>query len=586
VHQDGALRHPRSRYFAVLLLLGMLMFLPRGLAVDRMVSPDEKRWLTHSANFYRALTHGELDQTYQIEHPGVTIMWVGTLNYLWRYPSYPWEAPSQVDWRRQEVASFLWSRGREPLDLLTTAHLLMAMTISLVLATAGWWAFRLFGVASTSLGLLFVAADPFHIGLSRLLHLDGLTSAFVLLSLMALLCYLYRGGRRNDLVVAGLAGGLAALSKSPALFLAPFTGFVFLLEQRARSGSDSGFTGGQQRWAVRAFMLWAAVALGVFVLLWPAMWVDPILTVGRVVAAAVGYAVQGHEDPLYFRGRIFAGDPGWEFYPVSYLWRTTPPVLAGLVLAAAALTIRGAQALSPEQRRPLAVLLLFALLFTAFMSLGSKKFDRYVLAIYPPLALVAAAGWTAACRWVRQHCSPTAARATITVLVLSLVGAQIALARAAFPYYFSYYNPLLGGTSAAPAVMMVGWGEGLDQVARYLDSRADVPSPRVMIGVWGGTFSYFFHGRIRDSKFAPGEATIRDWKRSDFCVIYINQWQRQQIPNELLEYLSRRTPAFVLRLQGLTYAYVYDIRGVPPPNYMSHRPSPTPSTLRGEVGSP
>jgi hypothetical protein len=220
------------------------------------------------------------------------------------------------------------------------------------------------------------------------------------------------------------------------------------------------------------------------------------------------------------------------------------------------------------------------------MSLGSKKFDRYVLAIYPPLALVAAAGWTAACRWVRQHCSPTAARATITVLVLSLVGAQIALARAAFPYYFSYYNPLLGGTSAAPAVMMVGWGEGLDQVARYLDSRADVPSPRVMIGVWGGTFSYFFHGRIRDSKFAPGEATIRDWKRSDFCVIYINQWQRQQIPNELLEYLSRRTPAFVLRLQGLTYAYVYDIRGVPPPNYMSHRPSPTPSTLRGEVGSP
>jgi hypothetical protein len=101
-----------------------------------------------------------------------------------------------------------------------------------------------------------------------------------------------------------------------------------------------------------------------------------------------------------------------------------------------------------------------------------------------------------------------------------------------------------------------------------------------MIGVWGGTFSYYFKGQIRDSKFSPGEATIRDWVNSDFCVIYINQWQRRQLPDELLRYLRSLKPALVVRLEGLTYAYVYDIRGVPPPDYMYQNRKPKTSQSR------
>jgi hypothetical protein len=573
-YNTGASWRPRGRGLIVLALLGLAIAVPRVVALDRVVSPDEKRWLTHSANFYRALTWGELDQTYQIEHPGVTVMWIGTLGYLWRYPAYPQEAPGQIDWWRAEVASFLRAQGREPLELLTTGHLLMALTITLVLVGAAWWAMRLVGVGAASLGFLFIAADPFHIALSRLLHLDGLTSSLVLLSLLALLCYLYRGGRRLDLAMSGAAAGLAGLTKSPALFLIPFTGLVLLLELAARWRGQHRLTRTDWHWAVHLLAVWGAVGLAVFVVLWPAMWVDPLLTVWRILRAALGYAVQGHEDPLYFNGEIFEGDPGWHFYPVTYLWRTTPSVLVGLGLSATALVVPGARWLLRERRRPLAVLLLFAVLFTAFMSLGAKKFDRYLLSIYPPLALIAGVGWMAAFRWIRQRWSPRLGQATVAAAALLAVGAQAGLALAAFPYYFSYYNPLLGGTTAAPAVMMIGWGEGLDQAAHYLNSRSGAHSPRVMIGVWGGTFSYFFKGRIRDSKFSPGENTIRDWMHSDFCVTYINQWQRKQLPDELLEYLGGLKPVFVVRLQGLAYAYVYDIRGVPPPAYMGGHSTP------------
>jgi hypothetical protein len=116
--------------------------------------------------------------------------------------------------------------------------------------------------------------------------------------------------------------------------------------------------------------------------------------------------------------------------------------------------------------------------------------------------------------------------------------------------------------------MMVGWGEGLDQVARFLKDLSRSERPRVMLGVWTGTFSYFYDGPIQWSDFAPGEMTINDWKNSDYCMIYINQWQRGRLPQQLVDYLGQKEPVFVVRLQGLDYAYVYDLQTIDPPAYL------------------
>ncbi|MBA2670534.1 MAG: hypothetical protein H0U67_09200, partial [Gemmatimonadetes bacterium] len=78
-------------------------------------------------------------------------------------------------------------------------------------------------------------------------------------------------------------------------------------------------------------VIWGAVGLAVFVLCWPAMWVDPIGNLRAIVGEAVGYARSGHQEaPLFFNGRILQGDPGVLFYPITYLWRSTPVVLLGL----------------------------------------------------------------------------------------------------------------------------------------------------------------------------------------------------------------------------------------------------------------
>jgi hypothetical protein len=574
---------------AAVVLVFLATWLPRGLALDRLVTPDEPTWLTGAADFYQALSRGDFANTYQLEHPGVTTLWAGVAGFLWRYPAYAAEGPGEHAWDAGEVGPFLRQQGREPLEILAAGRSVMVLAVTVTLTAAFRVAVRLFDWGTALVGGLLMAADPFHVAHSRLLHQDGLLSCLVLLSLLAFLNYLYRGRRPFDLGLSAGAAGLAWLTKSPTLFLAPFLALLLLIEtvglssrwaevhlgvavvgRRAGRRARSPYTW-DTVWRVgRPLVVWGLIAGAVFVLLWPSMWVDPLWTAWRVLRAMVGYAGSGHEAALYFNGAIISDDPGPHFYPINFLWRSTPVVLGGLALLGLVVLVRPSLILQ-EQRRPLVALALFALLFTLFMTLGAKKFDRYLLPVFPPMALLGAAGWLAAGRWLGERPYPFTRLVAPAILLVGLL-VQAVLVIGAYPYYLSYYNPILGGTTAAPSVMMVGWGEGLDQVATYLESVDTAEPPPVTIGVWTGTFSYFYDGSIGHSNFAPGEDSRQAWREADYCVIYINQWQRGRLPAGLLAYLDKLTPVWTVRLAGLDYAYVYDIAGLPPPEYMLTEP--------------
>ena len=543
--------------------------LPRGLALNRVVTPDEVNWLTTSANFYLAVRQGDFAKTYQLEHPGITTLWAGAAGFLWRYPAYVDEGPGPLVYSEQEAGLVLRSLGHEPLDLIIAGRVFIVLTIIIVLAIAFLQAVPLVGFWPAVMGFLLIGLDPFHIAHSRILHQDGMASSFVLLALLAFLKFLYRGGRWHNLILSGAAAGLAWLTKSPMLFLVPFMGLLLLIELAKKRRMAGRLKGESLRWAAQTMIMWGSVGLAVFVLLWPAMWVDPIYTLRRVGGGMLSYAVHGHtEAALFFDGRIYTGDPGIHFYPITFLWRTTPIVFIGLVLAILALLAPQARSFLSKERVPLGMLLLFAALFTVFMTLGAKKFDRYLLPIYPPIDLVAGVGWVAAVSWILRQQPQRLRRIVAPAILLAALAGQAFVTASSSPYYFSYYNPMLGGTPQAPSVMMVGWGEGLDQAARFLNNQPGVDRQQVMLGLWSGTFSYFYDGKIRWSNFAPGETTIQDWEDSDYAVIYINQWQRGRLPDELVDYLMEEEPALVVRLQGLEYAYVYDLNRIPPPDYL------------------
>ena len=558
--RDCALKRPFI--LTTLLFIGVLLalWLPRGLALDRFATVDEPRWLMRSANFYHALTQRQWKYTFQREHPGVTVTWAGTAGFFWKFRNYIDVRPGQIE-RTGRLHLFLRNRHIESLDLLVAGRTFVVLGVTAALGLSFLMAWRMLGLLPAVFGFLLLALDPFQVALSRLLHLDGLVSALMLLSLLAFASYRHHGRRTVDLLLSGAAAGLAWLTKSPAFFLIPFIGLWVLVEwgvgRLRKPPYRSAVTMIWREFS--PLLVWAAVAAGVFVLLWPAMWVDPLGSLSRVFSLASTYASEGHDSRLFFGGIVYdIGQSPWYFYPVAYLWRTTPVTLLGLGIALLALLAPRRLRLPPERRRLVLVLLTFSLLFTLFISLSAKKFDRYLLPVFAPLDLVAAAGWLC----LADALSSRLKRVLGTGLLLGAVLlVQLAGVLSSAPYYFTYYNPLLGGLGKAPQVMLVGWGEGLDQAARYLNAKPGAEDMKVISWSADGPFSYFFKGSAGTIDY---DMSVRDLRRGDYVVFYLNQVQRQAPTAEILDYFARFEPEYVVRIAGVEYAWVYNMQDAPP----------------------
>jgi hypothetical protein len=543
---------------AVLVLLAL--WLPRSRSLDGDATIDEARWLLRSANFYQALASGDLRSTFQREHPGVTITWAGAAGFLWRYPGYAADAGEQMPGPTR-LQRFLCQNKHSPLELLAAGRRFVTAAIVAALALAFIPAVRLLGLAPALLGFLFIAGDPFLASLSRLLHLDGLVSALMLLCILWFADYLYRGRRGASLILSAAAAGLSWLTKSPALFLAPFVVLMALEDLlRTRKGLKS------LRWSdlwtlIRPLLAWLVIAAAVFILFWPAMWVDPLDTLQRMFNQALEYTVQGNRNAVFFKGQVYAGgESTWYYYLVAYLWRGSPLVLVGLGLAVLALLFRRKLALPELQVRLIAVLLLFAAVYTVFMSFGGQKYDRYLLPVFAPLDLAAGWGWFILLHALVRRFDRRFARLAAGTLAVGLVLIHALGLVQSYPYYYTYFNPLLGGLRRTGNVMMLGWGEGLDEAAGYLNSLPEAGKLRV--AVWyGDIFTYFFRGITAGMDENTSLAELQD---ADYAVVYVQQVQRQVPSPEVLRYFAGLTPEYTVRIDGVDYVWVYKLGEAPP----------------------
>jgi hypothetical protein len=572
----------------------LLALLPRVWDLDAFISWDEPKWASRSANFLYALQRGKLEGTFQTGHPGVTTMWLGATGLAMtchRSPEAcgdlpPTGSPSDEGEIGQEARNRL-------LQILPAARLLVGIVIALGIVVIYFLAREIWGRTVALIGAGWIAMDPFCIAHSRLLHLDGLATTFMTLSLLALALYLMRRRGWPLLAASGGLAGMAFLTKASSLFLIPFVASLLaLVAWRENEG-----------WAQRVRALavssavWGGAAWVIFVALWPAMWIAPLGTIQAVLEQAIGYAQSPHYVPHFFLGQV-RGDPGPWFYPVVLLFRMTPLTMLGLAAAIPLLLRREAEeqmdrgdsSLSPplpfSPTSLLVVLLLYALLFGAFMTLGAKKFDRYLLPVFPALDLVAAAGLFEVVKvlsgqvgkWASGQesltpCFPDSLFFCFLVpLFLCLL--QLAIALPHHPYYLTWYNPLLGGGRQAQKSLLVGWGEGLDRAANYFNTKPHAQDLEVAVG---GKYSFkpFFVGSTRImSSFRPHQ--------TDYLVFYVNEVQRH-LDEDLLQHTvfnPQVQPEHIVSLQGIDYAWIYpNATHTQPMSYIEERDQPSQDIL-------
>jgi hypothetical protein len=213
--------------------------------------------------------------------------------------------------------------------------------------------------------------------------------------------------------------------------------------------------------ALKMAVQWGFITLGVVVLLWPVLWVDPLSALGQVSGQALTYAAKAHGHSNLFWGQI-RPDPGPAFYRVVWAFRTTPWVMLGLLLA-----LMGRRNKDEYAGLRSVVLTLggFGLIHAVFVSLSAKKFDRYLLPAFVFVDLLAAAGWAELVRrWLRVVEVRSQWWLSL-LLVLVLVMAQVEVLWSTHPYYYSCYNPVLDGVRTVQGMLLVDWGEGLEKVA-------------------------------------------------------------------------------------------------------------------------
>jgi hypothetical protein len=557
--QSGKLTPLLLEVFA-LCAIAALIWPPRRVELNRVVAPDEIDWLNFSADFALELKQDVYSGTYQIEHPGVTLMWVGTAAYKNAFQDYLTRNPEYSD--RASLKYFIEETWKQnPLEVLVEARKILALINTILLLLAYGYARRIIGVWPALIGFALIAFDPFHLALTRVMHLDGLLADLYLLSLLAYIRFSQERKPLN-LLVSGISAGLAWLTKSPGFFLIPTLGIVALLQVWQRWRQEKQVVRISMIWEeVWPLIIWGLVGAAVFVAAWPAMWVAPLEVLSKVFGNAESYAIQGHSSDIFFNGQIISGgDFGLQyfyFYPLTFLWRTTPLVIIGLVAFIAGY-IKMIKPMDDAKIRFFsAALLIAAIVFSGLMTIGHKKFDRYLLPVYPPLDLLAGLGWYAALLWLKNRL-PKRTRALAVPFIAGLViilqaGSSLSL----FPNMLAYYDPLMGGSRKAPQVMQIGWGEGLDQAALYLNQKPDAKDLLVSSWYGAGPFSFFFSGETFN--LPSTVITANDWqaiRSSDYLVIYVHQWQRN-LPAELLSELAGQTPEHSIWINGIEYVRIY-----------------------------
>jgi len=581
-------------------VIGLLSILPRVLSLDAHWSSDETRWLSRSRHFMLSILSGDFAGTLQSYHPGVITMWLGGIS-LWAKYKY-----ALTDALSLQSHPFL-----SPSNLART-RLTIAITTVCTLLVAFFLIQKLLGIKIAALAGIFVAVDPIYLAQSRRLHTDVPVANFLLLTILALLIFLENPNRLRYLIFSGVCFGLACLSKSNALICVYYVPLLLLLYTQNKPAIWVCRS-------IYIVLAWLGTACLIFIGGWPVFWGYSIpiggifvpvsgaialcllgmtiwcsrklkhlavlenvaeawnatrlaliiggiclsMTIGVVYKAAylfvnkISWALTTeHEVAHFFMGKILH-DPGWLFYPFMLSIRSAPLTLPLFLIGFVVLWKLRHQPQYAKTYRVYASLSIFILLFTFCMSIGAKKFSRYLLPVFPIMDILAAIGLYILFEKLFQLgilkwplVMKTSKGKILSVFTIGLVVLiQVIPVLSVHPYYGVYYNPLWGITDITK-VCTIGDASGLDIAANYLNQKPDAENLTVNVSPLSAEFfGYYFKGRTYRRDRAPGIFS------PDYEVVYIRDLQINRVNLDDIDGTLER----IIRLNNIDYVWIYKL---------------------------
>jgi hypothetical protein len=303
-----------------------------------------------------------------------------------------------------------------------------------------------------------------------------------------------------------------------------------------------------------SLLLWGLVVALTVVALWPALWVSPIDALRHL---RDGVEVEGAQPHML--GNFFLGEPvdapGLLFYPAALALHLFPRTMLGL-----APLLWLWPRTPPRQRRTLAMLAGFVVVFVVAMSLFPKKFDRYLIPVFPAINILAAYGLAREAARVSRPIRQFSARLGLRPRhitqgrLLLLSGATLLTTVWLGDYSIASFNPLLGGLAAGANTFLVGWGEGLEQAAAWLNQQPDITGVLIVSTSTRPLQPYLRPGA---QAITPSGAELP--AQAGYVVIYIRDIMRGPLGPPFDRYFERETPLYVVRIAGVEYSWIYQV---------------------------
>jgi 4-amino-4-deoxy-L-arabinose transferase-like glycosyltransferase len=522
-------------FFAAIFIIALV---PRILDLGTTIVADEQLWILRSKQFAKAFLSFDFSGTAITHHPGVITMWLGAISI--------------------GIANYLFGI-KETANLLFAAQLPFAIATSASVALFFLFSKKAFNRHIAIFSTLLFGFDVFFIAYSRIIHLDAMLSCFMALSFLAILIF-YSDSDKKWLIISSVFGGLSVLAKVPGVFMFPMVALVSLTYFAIDIKNSRDQINLKLKRHLTHYAIWAGVAILTIFIVWPAMWTNP-MKLAELLLTGPGMAA--HEHGVFVLGRP-ANDPGSLFYLLVIIFRTTPVSLVFLVIGALVL-------ISPTKFRiehgamlgtKILLCLAYIFFFYIMMCIPGKKIGRYILPVFPIIALIAGAGISFSIYKISSLLPTKKIKNTLYgTFFIAIAIYQIYNIAGVFPYFLAYYNPAVGGAHAATKEILVGRGEGMDLVADYLNQKAEAESLTV-----ASEFEYllrvYFKGKVMTTKVELYEPDTL--KKCDYLVIYISGLQRRElrIAKEIVAYYESHQPEKIISINNINYAYIYNLKSV------------------------
>lgn len=412
------------------LLILLIFLLPRVFNLGTDISnSDALRWHHRSENFLRAIGRLDFNQTYQMYHPGVTLMWIGST--------------ASAVLRIGQTLTHTEVRTLENADFYPIIHgfskLLLVLVLACCLALQLYLIQNLYGRKISIIYGVLISLEPYFIGINRWFHLSSMEAFFAITSFLSLVYY-FKSSQKKYLYISALLVGLGILTKTTVLVTLLFNAFLLITSVLRKKERIQN-------------VLWYILATFLTILiLFPALWTNSSVVISNVYASLVNsVSVDNRVATLSFLQQFF-------YYPIILFFKMSP-LMVVVLITALIYGIYEKLFLLSNWARDKNLVCLYVLFLVIFLTVSDQKIDRYSIALFMPLILIAAFFLS---------------RLKNTFIVLLLAVHILFFGYTAYiyyPVYSAYISPIVSYDTVLKQGFYDNSGEYYSQAALYLNTK-------------------------------------------------------------------------------------------------------------------